>query len=125
MAWKKKISSYQGKNKDYSFRNKLKKEKKLNDTFESINFKYSEQSDFSYKRLSEFDAEALISIENNLLIFTKNRAKKISDIYILPKTKGEYDAKKMQITNRPELNKFLKEEPRDGWKVSEFYYSLK
>tara|TARA_Y100001970_G_scaffold75440_1_gene95586 strand:- start:124 stop:489 length:366 start_codon:yes stop_codon:yes gene_type:complete len=36
MAWKKKLSLYQGKNKDYSFRNKLKKEKKLNDTFESI-----------------------------------------------------------------------------------------
>ena len=37
----------------------------------------------------------------------------------------EYDAKKMEITNRPELNKFLKEEARDGWKVSEFYNSLK
>ena len=36
MPWKKKLKSYQGKNKDYSFRNKLKKEKKLNDTFESI-----------------------------------------------------------------------------------------
>ena len=36
MSWKKKLKSYQGKNKDYSFRNKLKKEKKLNDTFESI-----------------------------------------------------------------------------------------
>ena len=37
----------------------------------------------------------------------------------------EYDAKKMEITNRPKLNKFLKEEARDGWKVSEFYNSLK
>ena len=36
MPWKKKLKSYQGKNKDYSFRNKLKKEKKLNDTFETI-----------------------------------------------------------------------------------------
>ena len=56
---------------------KIPKKLDSNDTFESINFKYPEQSDFSYKRLSEFDAEALISIENNLLIFTKNRAKKI------------------------------------------------
>ena len=36
MAWKKKLKSYRGKNDSYSFRNKLKKEKKLNDTFESI-----------------------------------------------------------------------------------------
>ena len=78
---------------------KIPKKSDSNDNFESINFKYPEQSDFSYKRLSEFDAEALISIENNLLIFTKNRAKKISDIYILPKTKGEYDAKKIGSLN--------------------------
>ena len=36
MAWKKKLKSYRGKNDHYSFRNKLKKEKKLNDSFESI-----------------------------------------------------------------------------------------
>ena len=36
MPWKKKLKSYRGKNDEYSFRNKLKKEKRLNDTFESI-----------------------------------------------------------------------------------------
>ena len=36
MPWKKKLKSYRGKSDHYSFRNKLKKEKKLNDTFESI-----------------------------------------------------------------------------------------
>ena len=39
--------------------------------------------------------------------------------------KIDYDAEKMQIINRPELNKFLREEVRDGWKVSTFYNSLK
>ena len=39
--------------------------------------------------------------------------------------KIDYDAEKMQIINRPELNKFLREEARDGWKVSTFYNSLK
>ncbi len=39
--------------------------------------------------------------------------------------KIDYDAEKMQIINRPELNKFLKEEARDGWEVSNFYNSLK
>ena len=37
----------------------------------------------------------------------------------------DYDSKKMEITNRPELNRFLKEEARHGWRVSEFYNSLK
>ena len=36
MSWKKKLKSYRGKNEHYSFRNKLKKEKKLNDSFEII-----------------------------------------------------------------------------------------
>ena len=36
MSWKKKLKSYRGKNEHYSFRNKLKKEKKLNDSFETI-----------------------------------------------------------------------------------------
>ena len=39
--------------------------------------------------------------------------------------KIDYDAEKMQIINRPELNKFLREEARDGWEVSNFYNSLK
>ena len=39
--------------------------------------------------------------------------------------KIDYDAEKMQIINRPELNNFLREEARDGWEVSNFYNSLK
>ncbi len=34
MFWKKKLSSYKGKNYFYSFRNKVKKEKKITDDFE-------------------------------------------------------------------------------------------
>ena len=34
MFWKKKLSSYKGKNYYYSFRNKLKKQKKITDDFE-------------------------------------------------------------------------------------------
>ena len=36
MTWKKKTRVYKGKNFHYSFRNKLKKEKKLPDNFEAI-----------------------------------------------------------------------------------------
>ena len=34
MTWKKKLRTYKGKNFSYSFRNKIKKEKKITDEFE-------------------------------------------------------------------------------------------
>ena len=61
-------------------------------SFEIIKLYYPEQDDFSFKRLSMYDAEGLISFEESLLIFTKNRAKKITEIYKLPKKAGNYKA---------------------------------
>lgn len=66
---------------------------------EIIKFNYPEQNDFRYKKLSQFDAEALISINEFLIIFTKNRATKKTDIYSLPKNGGEYEAKKIASLN--------------------------
>jgi len=63
-----------------------------NNSFELINFYYPEQDDFSFKQLSFFDAESLISIGDYLFIFTKNRAKKITELYRLPKKAGSYKA---------------------------------
>jgi len=74
--------------------------KDINDkNYEIINFNYPEQSDFNFKLKSQFDAEALITIDEFLLIFTKNRAKKITDIYKLPKKAGSYAAKKIGSLN--------------------------
>ena len=64
-----------------------------NNFFEIINFHYPEQLDFSFKQSSMYDAEGLISIGDYLFIFTKNRAKKITEIYRLPKKAGNYKAK--------------------------------
>ena len=61
-------------------------------TFELVNFYYPEQKDFTFKQLSMYDAEGLISIGDYLIIFTKNRAKKITEIYRLPKKAGDYKA---------------------------------
>jgi hypothetical protein len=61
-------------------------------SFEIINYYYPEQEDFSFKQNSKYDAEGIISIKNKLLIFTKNRAKKITEIYKLPKNPGNYKA---------------------------------
>jgi len=64
-----------------------------------IHFTYPEQKDFNYKLKSRFDAEALISIGKNLLIFTKNRATKTTQIYKLPKAPGTYEAVKIGELN--------------------------
>jgi len=63
-----------------------------NNSFELINFYYPEQDDFSFKQLSMYDAEGLISHGDYLLIFTKNRLKKITEIYRVPKKAGNYIA---------------------------------
>lgn len=62
---------------------------------EKIAFNYPEQIDFKYKKRSQFDGEALICYEDNLLIFTKDRATKTTTIYRLPKIPGTYQAEKL------------------------------
>ena len=79
---------------------KIPIQKSSNENVEVINFSYPEQKKFKriYRR-SEYDAEALISFENKLLIFTKNKRKKITEIYSLPKNAGNYQAKKIGSLN--------------------------
>jgi len=77
---------------------KIPIQKSSNENVEVINFSYPEQKKFKriYRR-SEYDAEALISFEDKLLIFTKNKRKKITEIYSLPKNGGNYQAKKKLV----------------------------
>ena len=79
---------------------KIPIQKSFNENVEVINFSYPEQKKFKriYRR-SEYDAEALISFEDKLLIFTKNKRKKITEIYSLPKNGGNYQAKKIGSLN--------------------------
>ena len=75
---------------------KIPIQKSSNEIVEVINFSYPEQKKFNtIYRSSQYDAEALISINDNLIIFTKNKLKKITEIYSLPKTGGNYQAKKI------------------------------
>ena len=46
-----------------------------------------------------YDAEGLISIGKNLVVFTKNRDKKITELYLVPKKPGIYNAKKIGKLN--------------------------
>lgn len=67
---------------------------------ELIEFNYPEQVKFTtaYNK-SQYDAEALITIDDYLIILTKNKLKKITEIYALPKIAGKYEAKKIGSLN--------------------------
>ena len=71
-----------------------------NDQVEEIEFNYPEQVKFiTLEKSSQYDAEGLIAIDENLIIFTKNKLKKITEIYTLPKTAGKHEAKKIGSLN--------------------------
>ena len=57
---------------------------------DSINFNYNNQSKFKKKKKNKFDAEALVSIDNSLMIFSKNRKNLTTEVYAIPKTPGFY-----------------------------------
>jgi len=67
---------------------------------ELIEFNYPEQVNFTTGYLqSQYDAEALITIDDYLIVLTKNKLKKITEIYALPKIAGKYEAKKIRSLN--------------------------
>ena len=67
------------------------------DSNEIISFYYPEQEKFSFRKKSKYDAESLVCFDDFLLIFTKNRNEKLTEIYKVPKNKGEYIAEKVGI----------------------------
>lgn len=65
-------------------------------TADIINFNYSDQKDFVSSQFStNFDAEALISCNNRLYIFTKNWSNKRSNVYEIPNKPGNYKIDKI------------------------------
>ncbi|MBQ0737522.1 hypothetical protein J9332_24670 [Aquimarina celericrescens] len=63
---------------------------------EIINFSYANQEEYLPARYnSNFDAEALISYQDKLYIFTKNWENKKTDVYELSKTPGTYKLEKI------------------------------
>lgn len=74
-------------------------ENPCNEENEIIYFKYPEQKSFQINFKTIYDAEGLISINEHLVIFTKNRAQKITEFYVIPKKAGNYDAQKIGSLN--------------------------
>ena len=75
---------------------KIPIKKSSDETVELINFLYPEQKKFNtiYSK-SQYDGEGIVSIKDDLIIFTKNKLKKITEVYSLPKTSGNFEAKKI------------------------------
>jgi hypothetical protein len=69
-------------------------------TVDTIQFNYSDQTDFTPNQFStNFDAEALVSFNDSLYIFTKNWGNNWTNIYALPKTPGNYQISKVDSIN--------------------------
>tara|TARA_Y100000768_G_scaffold379392_1_gene355076 strand:- start:877 stop:1707 length:831 start_codon:yes stop_codon:yes gene_type:complete len=55
---------------------------------DSIYYNYNNQSKFKKKKKNKFDAEALVSFDDSLLIFSKNRKNLTTEVYPLSKNPG-------------------------------------
>ncbi len=67
---------------------------------EVINFTYEDQNNFTRGHLqTAYDCEALLCFNNNIYIFSKDWETRHTTLYILPKTKGTYKAKKLHTFN--------------------------
>ena len=60
---------------------------------DSINFNYKNQSKFKKKKKNKYDAETLVSFNDSLIIFSKNRKKLTTELYFLPRKPGQYSIK--------------------------------
>ena len=56
----------------------------------TIHIRYENQKTFSKESINEYDAEALTVVGENLVLFSKNRKTRQSQIYTFPKTAGDY-----------------------------------
>ena len=69
-------------------------------TADTIRFYYSDQKDFTPNPFStNFDAEAIISCNDSLYIFSKNWGDNLTNIYAVPKTPGTYQISKVDSIN--------------------------
>jgi len=63
---------------------------------EKIMISYQEQTDFSRtNRSTNYDAEAVVNVNNNLFLFTKNWGDLKTTVYKVPKDKGNYKLTKI------------------------------
>ncbi len=66
---------------------------------ERIDFSYEDQTDFSSSQNSDWDAEAMVSFNDQLLLFTKQWQTEGTVAYSIPKIPGSYSAKNLGFYN--------------------------
>ena len=56
-----------------------------------IQFRYKRQNNFESRNRHPYDSEGLISVDDELIIFSKDREDLITELYSLPKIPGDYE----------------------------------
>lgn len=56
-----------------------------------INFSYALQEDFKSRNKHPNDAEALIAVDDQLVLFSKNREALTTELFLIPKQAGDYE----------------------------------
>ncbi len=82
---------------------------------ERINFSYEDQSDFTSTTESDWDAEALVSVGDHLLIFTKEWERQGTTAYYLPKLPGTNVAVRMAFFDSAGLITGAEFQPDPAW----------
>ena len=62
---------------------------------DSIKINYASQTNFKKKKKNKYDAETLIAYGDSLLIFSKNRKSKKTQLYAFPKEGGQFSLEKL------------------------------
>ena len=62
---------------------------------DSIKINYASQTKFKKKKKNKYDAETLIAYGDSLLIFSKNRKSRKTQLYAFPKKAGNYSLEKL------------------------------
>ena len=56
-----------------------------------IQFRYKRQENFENRNNHPYDSESIISVGNELILFSKDRKDLMTELYTLPKTPGSYE----------------------------------
>jgi hypothetical protein len=73
--------------------------REVNATGETIDFVFPNEKVATKKKQNNFDCEAIVSFEDTLYLFTKDREDKETKVYSLPKDSGNYAARYINSFN--------------------------
>jgi hypothetical protein len=66
---------------------------------QTISFTFPGDHEVDKKKENNFDCEAMVSYKDSLYLFTKRRGDMQTELYVLPKTPGQYEARRIAEFN--------------------------